>query len=156
MMPSAGQIQRGVHYFPVRTYYEDTDAGGIVYHANYLRFAERARSEFMRLLGWPHDHLFQQTGLVWAVRRVEADYRRPARLDDVLMIETRPVELGGASMTARQIIRRGSEELVRLTVQLALLTAAGKPARLPATLKSIFLSLLEVQESADDPCPSIP
>src|SRR6202012_1198671 len=95
---------QSIHRYEVRVYYEDTDAGGIVYHANYLRFAERARSECLRLVGWHYDRLLAETGLVCIVRGVTADFRLPARLDDALVVETRLAGLKGARMTARQAI----------------------------------------------------
>src|ERR1700722_19710070 len=101
----------GRHRYGIRVYYEDTDAGGIVYHASYLRFAERARTEFMRLVDWPSGRILSELGCFWVVRRIEIDYRQPARLDDALTIETRLVSLGGASMTARQLVMRGGAEL---------------------------------------------
>ncbi len=154
--PPQGRFDGIAHRFPVRVYYEDTDAGGIVYHASYLRFAERARSEFLRTIGWPHERILGETGCLWAVRRLEIDYRWPARLDDSLVVETSLVTLRGASMTARQIVRRGGTELATLMLQLVLLTTSGRPARLPPALRQIFLPLLEAQEGATDPCPSIP
>ena len=155
LLPPQGALDGVVHYFPIRVYYEDTDAGGIVYHAAYIKFAERARSEFMRVLGWTHGRLLDELGVFWEVRRLEADYRLPARLDEALVLASRLVSFKGASMTLAQTIRRGTDELVRLTLQLALLTTSGKPARLPPQLRHAFLPLLEVQESAADPCPSI-
>jgi acyl-CoA thioester hydrolase len=90
------------HRFTVRVYYEDTDAGGVVYHASYLRFAERARTEALRDAGAPHDALHGTHGLIFVVRHLEMDYLRPTRLDSLLDIETTPVALGGASVTLRQ------------------------------------------------------
>ena len=115
-------------------YYEDTDAGGIVYHANYLKFAERARTEMMRSLGADHGELRRKTGLAFVVRRCLVDYRRPARLDDALDVWTRIVKLGGASLELRQEVCRGEDLLVALDVRLALLNAAHKPVRFPPTL----------------------
>ena len=149
--PPMGELAEGEHRFPVRVYYEDTDAGGIVYHAAYLRLAERARTEFLRVLGWPHQRLRHETGFFWAVRRVEIDYVQPARLDDALVVATRLVELRGASMVARQVIRRGAADLARLTLSLVLLTEAGRPARLPPALRGVFLPFVPVYESAPRP-----
>lgn len=146
--PTMGLFAPGEHHFPIRVYYEDTDAGGIVYHATYLRFAERARTEFLRLVGWPHERLRRETGFLWAVRRAEIDYVQPARLDDALIVATRLLDLRGASMVAGQVIRRGAEELARLTLRLVLLTEAGRPARLPPALRDVFLPYLPAEESA--------
>ena len=124
------------HRFPVRVYYEDTDAGGIVYYANYLKFAERARTEFLRSLGSEHHAMKEQHGVEFVVRSMEADYIRPARLDDELTVCSCLITLGGASMTARQIVKRDEEDLVNMSVQLACVGAGGKPARMPGALRT--------------------
>ena len=134
LSPTSGAVADGVHYFPIRVYYEDTDAGGIVYHANYLRFAERARSECLRLIGWQHDRLLSETGLGWVVRRAKIDFHRPARLDDALVVETRLADLTGVRMTARQTLHREDDLLVGLDLELVLLTSSGRPGRIPAPL----------------------
>ncbi len=134
LAPTSGLVTDGVHRFPLRVYYEDTDAGGIVYHANYLRFAERARSECLRLIGWQHDKMLSETGLGWVVRRATIDFRLPARLDDALLVETRLAHLTGVRMTARQSLHRAGELLVGLELELVLLTSAGRPGRIPAPL----------------------
>jgi acyl-CoA thioester hydrolase len=139
---SSGIFEAGVHLYPVRVYYEDTDAGGIVYHANYLRFAERARSEFLRLLGWAHERLVEETGLVWVVRRAALDYMQPARLDDALMVETSLAAMKRASIDALQVIRRGADDLVRVQLQLVLLTPSGRLGRIPAALTDAFRPFL--------------
>ncbi|HZS82309.1 MAG TPA: tol-pal system-associated acyl-CoA thioesterase [Stellaceae bacterium] len=126
----------GVHRLVIRVYYEDTDAAGIVYHANYLKFAERGRTEFLRRLGFEHRKMRQATGLAFAVRHCRADYRKPARLDDELTVETRLAALGGASLEVEQAICRGGETLVRLDLRLACLSADGRAARLPAELRA--------------------
>ncbi len=126
----------GVHIFQVRVYYEDTDAGGVVYYANYLKFAERARSEMLRALGVDNVRLTQEDGVAFAVRRCEADYRKPARLDDLLEVATRLLEVGGASLVAEQAIRRDGVDVVRLRIELACTTRAGRPARMPKELKA--------------------
>ncbi|MBM3585712.1 MAG: tol-pal system-associated acyl-CoA thioesterase [Alphaproteobacteria bacterium] len=126
------------HRFAVRVYYEDTDAAGIVYYANYLRFAERARTEWLRTLGFDHVRLDRDGGVGFAVRRCTVDYRRPARLDDVLEVATALKRARGASVTLEQVVRRGEDELVRLDVELALLDAAGRPARFPDPLRAAF------------------
>jgi acyl-CoA thioester hydrolase len=134
LSPTSGAVADGVHYFPIRVYYEDTDAGGIVYHANYLRFAERARSECLRLIGWQYDRLLSETGLGWVVRRAKIDFHRPARLDDALLVETRLADLTGVRMTARQTLHREDDLLVGLDLELVLLTSSGRPGRIPAPL----------------------
>ncbi len=120
------------HRHEVRVYYEDTDAGGIVYHARYLAFAERARTEAMRATAPPHDELATRHGLIFVVRRAEMDYLRPARLDDVITVTTETVALGGASLRVRQGFAVGGREIGVLTVRLACVRAAdGRPARIP-------------------------
>lgn len=123
------------HSFPVRVYYEDTDAGGVVYYANYLRFAERARTELLRELGFDHTALLRDEGLVFAVRGCEAEYLRPARLDDLLEVRSRFVEATGASLWLDQTVTRDGETLVELKLRLVCLRADGRPARLPSVLR---------------------
>jgi acyl-CoA thioester hydrolase len=147
MMPTSGTLEAGRHVLPIRVYYEDTDAGGIVYHAAYLRFAERARSEFLRVIGWEHERVRAETGLGWVVRRAEIDFRAPARLDDALTVATSLTALSGASVRAIQSVRRGVAELVRLNLQLVLLTPSGRPERIPAPLRATLLPFLAEQES---------
>ena len=130
----SGRMDGVSHRFPVRVYYEDTDAGGIVYYARYLHLLERGRTEMMRCLGTPHAQMTADHGVVFAVRRCEVDYLRPALLDDLLEVRTRIAEVGGASLIARQMIWRGEEKLVQASVRLACITAAGRPARIPADI----------------------
>ena len=125
-------ILAGTHCYPIRIYYEDTDAGGIVYHANYLRFAERARTEALRELGVPHAELVAQHNLMFVVRRLELDYIRPARLDDSLTVVTTPLQIAGASITLWQCFERREEELGGMKVRLACVGVdAGRPERIP-------------------------
>jgi len=130
------------HLFACRVYYEDTDAAGIVYYANYLRFAERARTEMLRAGGLDHVKLYADTGITLAVRRCVADYLAPARLDDLLSIESRITALRGATLELVQVVRRadasGDADLVRLTVTLVALLASGKPTRIPARLRDLL------------------
>ncbi|HYH37185.1 MAG TPA: tol-pal system-associated acyl-CoA thioesterase [Azospirillum sp.] len=135
----------GVHRYPVRVYYEDTDAGGIVYHANYLCFMERGRTEMLRLLGWRHTELLYDQGVSFAVRRVEIDFVAPARLDDTLEVETRIVDIGGASFTVEQTIRRDGRDLARAELKLATINGAGRPARLGAVVRDALRDLHERQ-----------
>ena len=132
------------HHHPIRVYYDDTDAGGVVYYANYLRFAERARTEWLRHLGFDHQNLARNHRIVFVVTQAVADFLKPARLDDLLQVETRITNVGGASLEALQIVTRGGEDLARLKVKLACLNQAGRPARLPerihAALQNFFQS----------------
>jgi len=127
------------HLHPVRVYYEDTDAGGIVYHSCYLNFAERARTEMVRELGISQQSLLQE-GTAFAVRRALVDFLRPARLDDLLTVETELRSIGGASLDLDQIIRRNDDgtELVRIEVRLGYITLSGRPTRLPAAMRDLF------------------
>lgn len=135
-----------VHSFPVRVYYEDTDAAGLVYYANYLKFAERARTEMLREQGADHAAMLRSTGLGFVVRHCEVDYLRPARLDDPLRVETRVLALGGATLDLRQDVIRDGEILVRMKVSLALLNSSGRPARLPPALRAALQSRCPTQE----------
>ncbi len=121
---------------PVRVYYEDTDAAGIVYYANYLKFAERGRTELMRSLGIDHTRTYADTGIVFTVRRLSADYRGPARLDDALSIDTRIVEIGAATLLLDQQICRDGEVLVALELLVACVGRDGRPRRVPAGLRA--------------------
>ncbi len=123
------------HSFPVRVYYEDTDLAGIVYYANYLKFIERARTEWVRSIGIDQTRLKAEAGIVFAVRRVEADYLSPARFDDELNVETRLVGLSGARIVLAQDVRRGGDILFRSEVTLVALSDEGRPTRLPADLR---------------------
>ena len=136
-------VETAPHRFAVRVYYEDTDAAGIVYYANYLKFAERARTEWMRDLGLSHSALAQSAGAAWAVRSCAIDYRRPARLDDALTVETRLTALGGASADLVQIVRRDDEDLARLTLRLAFIAPDGRPRRLPPSVRALFAPLTQ-------------
>jgi acyl-CoA thioester hydrolase len=131
----------GTHRLPVRVYYEDTDAGGIVYHTAYLRFAERGRTEYLRETGFDHRNLRQETGGGFVVRHMEIDYRSAARLDDELTVSTRVTEATGASARMEQQVMRGSDTLVTLAVQLAFLGDDGRPKRLPGAVRQAFLTL---------------
>lgn len=125
------------HVFPFRIYYEDTDSGGIVYYANYLRYAERGRSELFRTLGIESSRLMDEDGVALAVRQCAVDFLKPARLDDALEVHTRITKVGGASVGGEQIIRRGGEDLVSMRIKLACLGMKdGKPARLPERLRA--------------------
>lgn len=126
------------HLFPVRVYWEDTDASGIVYHASYLRFAERARTELLREAGFEQWPLLAETGIAFAVRHCMIDFRRAARLDDRLTVETRVTAIGGASLEMSQGIRRGEDEIVTLLLKLACITRDGRAARMPPRLREVF------------------
>ena len=126
-----------MHVLPVRVYYEDTDFSGVVYHASYLRFMERGRSDFVRLSGVGHAELFdEEVPLAFVVRRMSIEYMKPARIDDVLEIATRTEAVAGASFTLLQTVRRGTEALVTAKVVAALVDGQGRPRRIPARLRA--------------------
>jgi acyl-CoA thioester hydrolase len=124
------------HSFSLRVYYEDTDSAGVVYHANYLKFAERGRSEMLRSLGFPHRKLAAEDGVGFAVRRCSVEYLAPARLEDALDVDTTLVELGAATLNLRQQVRRGSELLADLEVLVACIGRDGRPRRVPLALRA--------------------
>jgi acyl-CoA thioester hydrolase len=134
-------FRAGRHRYGIRVYFEDTDAGGIVYHANYLRFAERARTEALRDLGIPHAEMVRRHGLMFVVRRAKLDYLRPARLDDSLTVVTAAVAVRGASVLLRQGFeladaQGGTCEAAVLEIQLACVPSMGpggeaRPERIP-------------------------
>jgi acyl-CoA thioester hydrolase len=123
------------HSLPVRVYYEDTDLAGIVYYANYLKFIERARTEWVRGLGIDQTRLKAEDGIVFAVRRVEADYLKPGRFDDLLTVVTTLDGVTGARLVLKQDVQRGDEPLFRAVVTIVALSDGGAPARLPAELR---------------------
>jgi acyl-CoA thioester hydrolase len=134
-----GEIKNGRHLMQVRVYYEDTDFTGIVYHANYLRFMERGRTNYLRLLGADHRALFEQAsqeapGFHFVVRHMDLDFIRPAQMDDILVVETKPSEVRGASITLHQKVLRGDELLIEAKVQVALVSQ-GRAQRIPKPLR---------------------
>ena len=124
------------HILQLRVYYEDTDAAGMVYHANYLKFAERGRSDMLRSLGFGHRRLAHESGVGFAVRRCSVEYLAPARLEDALTVETSLTEIGAATLELRQQVRRGSELLADLTIAVACIGRDGRPRRLPSGLRA--------------------
>ncbi|HTW54122.1 MAG TPA: tol-pal system-associated acyl-CoA thioesterase [Stellaceae bacterium] len=136
------------HSFPLRVYYEDTDAAGMVYHANYLKFAERGRSEMLRSLGFPHRKLAAEDGVGFAVRRCAVEYLAPARLEDALVVDTTLIEARAATLALRQQIRRGGELLADLDVLVACVGRNGRPRRLPGALRTALASEASAQPRA--------
>ena len=124
------------HSFPLRVYYEDTDAAGMVYHANYLKFAERGRSEMLRGMGFPHKRLAAEDGVGFAVRRCAVEYLAPARLEDALVVDTMLGAAGAATLNLRQQIRRDGEGLADLDILVACIGRDGRPRRLPSALRA--------------------
>ena len=131
----------GVFEYPLRVFYEDTDAAGIVYYANYLKFMERARTEMMRSAGIDHSYVRESQGVIFIVKRCVLDYRKPARLDDLLEIHTRIVALMGASLEVEQSVLKEGEFLVNAQLRLACIRENGAPVRFPPDLRSALKSL---------------
>lgn len=134
-----GAIVNGRHTMAVRVYYEDTDFTGIVYHASYLRFMERGRTNYLRLIGADHRALFEETereapGFAFVVRTMAIDFLKPARMDDVLDVVTAPEEVKGASVTLLQRVERGGEALVEAHVRVAFISR-GRAQRIPMALR---------------------
>lgn len=134
----SGRIRNGIHIMPIRVYYEDTDAGGIVYHARYVVFCERARSDCLRLLGI---HQSVLNGVVFVVRRMTCDFLKPARLDDLLEIHTRFLDLGGARVEIGQEVMLNGNTLFRADVMVALVDRQGRPKRLTSEIMDRFSAL---------------
>ena len=124
------------HSFAIRVFYEDTDMGGIVYHANYLRYIERARSDWVRRLG-NDQNAMRDAGIVWVVRRTEADYIATARFEDELEVETTIRDLTNVRLIMDQVVRKDGEPIFRAVVTAACMNAAGKPVRLPAEIRAL-------------------
>ena len=143
--PHAGVIVGSTHYFALRVYIEDTDLGGVVYYANYLRFLERARSDLLRSLGIDQRGAIESGRGVYAVAELHIQYRRPAKLDDELVIASYVQEIRGATSVLRQKVMRGEETLAEATVTVAFISGQGRPRRQPPEwvdkLKKATLSL---------------
>lgn len=130
--PASGRFEGGEHVFPLRVYFEDTDLSGLVYHANYLRYMERARSDMLRLLGIDQRGAHARGEGVYAVTDIAIRYRGPARLDDDLLVRSRLSQLTPARCAIAQSVWRGSDEITRGHVTVAFLDPAGRPKRQPA------------------------
>lgn len=124
--------------FDFRVYYEDTDAGGVMYHASHLCFAERARTEWLRGLGIEQDVLRRESGIIFVVRRMKVEYLAPARLDDLLQVTSEIHHIGHTSLDLRQTIRRNSELLAELEVKIVAVGINGKPTRLPEAIVKLL------------------
>jgi len=133
--PILGWFEGRVHTYPIHIFYEDTDFSGVVYHANYLRFFERARSSFLNLLNIRHADLWDKHGIVFTVKTIHLDYKIPARVDDHLIVKTTYDQLKGARLMISQTCNRGSEVLVSASCQAACITAQGRPIRAPKFLR---------------------
>jgi acyl-CoA thioester hydrolase len=150
--PLDGEIRDGRHHQPVRVYYEDTDFSGVVYHASYLRFMERGRTNYLRLLGADQRALFEEVakeapGFAFVVRSMQIDFRKPARMDDLLDVVSRTAEVKGASIVLRQQVMRGDEMLVEATVQVAFVSG-GRAQRIPKALREAMKADQDASASA--------
>lgn len=148
-MPPGGWMEDRTHVFPVRVYYEDTDLSGFVYHASYLKFIERGRSEFLRICGIGHRELLNAAEpMFWTVRKIEITYLRPARIEDVLTARTQVAGITGARMLLHQWIERMGETLTQASVEVCLIGSGGRPRRIPGAIRKQMEIYLE---SPDNP-----
>lgn len=136
-----GHLIEGGHSLTQRVYYEDTDFSGLVYHARYLHFLERGRTDYLRCLGCSQSDLINadEEGLVFVVHRMELDFKSPARMDDILTVETITEKAGGAKMVLRQTINTADRRLIEAKVVIAVINKHGRPRRLPDTIADKFL-----------------
>lgn len=141
-VPSNGVLHGNEHLFALRVYIEDTDLGGVVYYANYLKFLERARSDLLKVLGIDHRHAIEKGIGVYAVVEVRIKYRKPAKLDDDLLIVSRLAQLRGVCLAIDQKVLRGEDLLAEGTVTVAFLSAEGRPKRQPDEWLARFQRLL--------------
>ncbi len=153
MSDMSPRMEGATFVFPVRVYYEDTDAGAVVYYANYLKFAERARTEMLRHLGIENSVLQERHGIAFVVRHIEAEYIAPARLDDLLAVHLTLTKVGGASLHGVQTISRDGEDLVRIRIRLGCMKMGDKmdggAGRLPADVRDILQSVVNTNEDKD-------
>ena len=138
-MPMNPRATDDAFYYPIRVFYEDTDAGGVMYHSNYLNFCERARTEWLRHLTVGRERLHHEFGLMFVVRRASIDYRRPARLDDLLMVETRLSAMGKVRMSLTQTITRDAMFLATIQVEVVAVSVTDfTPTLLPEALRALL------------------
>lgn len=142
-----GYFQDKVHILPISIYYEDTDLSGMVYHANYLRYMERGRTEFFRLAGVARARLEDEEPTAWTLRRVAVEYFRPARLDDQVAVHSVLTEVSGARLKVLQRVRRGGELLVEGRIEACITTLTGKPRRLPRTVYETLAPFVTTEET---------
>lgn len=139
--PIQGRFDGPEHFFPVRVYFEDTDLSGVVYHANYLRYLERARSDMLRLAGIDQRAVFEAGEGAYAVAELAIRFRAPARLDDALVVASRLIQVRAASVVIHQTVRREAVVLAEAEVTAALVAAGGRPKRQPAAWLAIYQRL---------------
>ena len=145
--PNIGWFEGRVHHYPIRVFYEDTDFSGIVYYANYLRFFERARSSYFRLVGFEHAKLWDSDDpLAFAIRKIELDYKKPARVDDHLVVQTTYDRIKGARLWVSQACYRGDDLLVTAVSEAASITPEGRPKRAPKDMVEKLAPYLEGED----------
>ena len=145
--PNIGWFEGRVHHYPIRVFYEDTDFSGIVYYANYLRFFERARSSYFRLVGFEHAKLWDgDDPLAFAIRKIELDYKKPARVDDHLVVQTTYDRIKGARLWVSQACYRGDDLLVTAVSEAASITPEGRPKRAPKNMVEKLAPYLEGED----------
>lgn len=145
-VPATGRFVAAVHHFPLRIYFEDTDLSGLVYHANYLRYMERARSDMLRVAGIDQRAAQEEGQGVYAVTDIQIRYRRPARLDDDLTVVSHVTAVGAATCAIHQSVMRGAEQLTDAVVSVAWLTPQGRPQRQPKAWTDIFSRLMQGED----------
>lgn len=139
-----------MHSLPLRVYYEDTDAGGIVYYANYLKYCERGRTEFLRAHGISNSQLREEAGKLFVVRDVTCHYRRPAMLDDMLELQTKVDKIGKSSIVMQQVVARESQILFNALITLVCIDEkSGKPVSLPPGLRAAITDQIQIKDSND-------
>ena len=139
----SGFFRDGIHILPVRIYYEDTDFSGVVYHANYLRYMERGRSDCLRLIGVSHRQLMSdRKPVAWTIVHMEIDFLKPALIEDALEVHTAYTKFSGARLFASQEIKRGDEDLVRATLEAACVTQEGRATRIPGAVRDALDSYI--------------
>src|SRR5688572_12983307 len=148
LIPPSGALQGDLHLFPLRVYYEDTDLSGIVYHANYLRWFERARSDMLRLLGIDQRAAVEAGEGHYAVAEINIRYLAPARLDDALVIVTEAIEIQRASVRVRQRALRDGNLLAEAAVRVGFISPDGRPRRQPSAWRAAFDPLLPAKDAA--------
>lgn len=142
-----GSFQGKTHILPISIYYEDTDLSGVVYHANYLRYMERGRTEFFRLAGVSRARLEDEEPTAWTIRRIGVEYFRPARLDDQIAVHSVLTEVSGARLKALQRIRCGERLLVEGRIEACITTLTGKPRRLPRSVYDTLAPFVITEET---------
>jgi acyl-CoA thioester hydrolase len=141
-IPTSGRLDGDLHLLPIRVYYEDTDFSGVVYHASYLRFLERGRTEFIRAIGIDQRAMHRDTGAAFVVRAMRIDFLRPALMDDAILIETRAIEAKGPILRLAQRITRPGEVLTEAEVTVVCVRN-GRPQRLPEAVRAAILAAQE-------------